>query len=173
MVHICNGVLLSHKKEWNWVIYKDMERPRDCHREWNKAKQQKQIAYITAYIWNLKKYYSQSYLQSRNRDTDVEYKRMNQAGEGRIAWTGRLAYIHCSRCCLVTKSGPVLLWPQGLRPTRLLCPWDFPGKNTGMGWHFLLQGLFPTQGLNLCLLHYKQILYHWAIREAHTTDSMR
>ena len=32
------------------------------------------------------------------------------------------------------------LRPHGLQPTRLLCPWDFPGKNTGVGWHFLLQG---------------------------------
>ena len=32
--------------------------------------------------------------------------------------------------------------------TRLLCPWDFPGKNTRMGCHFLLQGIIPTQGLN-------------------------
>ena len=30
------------------------------------------------------------------------------------------------------------LWPHGLQPTRLLCPWDFPGKNTGVGCHFLL-----------------------------------
>ena len=44
--------------------------------------------------------------------------------------------------------------------TRLPCPWDSPGKNTGVGCHFLLQGS------NLCLLHYRQILYHWAIREA-------
>ena len=34
----------------------------------------------------------------------------------------------------------------------LLCPWDFPGKNTGRGCHFLLQGIFPTQGSNLHLL---------------------
>ena len=34
------------------------------------------------------------------------------------------------------------LWPHGLQPTRLLCPWDFPGKNTGADCHFLLQGLF-------------------------------
>ena len=33
----------------------------------------------------------------------------------------------------------------GLQPTRLLYPWDFPGKNTGMGCHFLLQGVFLTQ----------------------------
>ena len=41
---------------------------------------------------------------------------------------------------------------------RLFCPWDFPGKNTGVGCHFLLQGIFLTQGLNphlLCLLHWQ------------------
>ena len=38
-------------------------------------------------------------------------------------------------------------------PVRLLYPWDFPGKDTGMGCHFLLQGIFPTQGLNPHLLH--------------------
>ena len=41
------------------------------------------------------------------------------------------------------------LWPNGLQSTRLLYPWDFPGKNTGVGSHFLLQGIFPTQGSNL------------------------
>lgn len=45
------------------------------------------------------------------------------------------------------------LQPHGLQPARLLCPWDFPCKNTGVGFHFLLQEIFPTQGLNLVLLH--------------------
>ena len=39
-----------------------------------------------------------------------------------------------------------------------LCPWDFPGKNTEVGCHFLLQEIFPNQGLNLhllCLLHWQ------------------
>ena len=40
------------------------------------------------------------------------------------------------------------LQPHGLQPTRPLCPWDLPGKSTGVGCHFLLQGIFPTQGLN-------------------------
>ena len=40
------------------------------------------------------------------------------------------------------------------------CPWDFPGKNTGVGCHFLLQEIFLTQGLNLGLLHGRQMLYH-------------
>ena len=43
-------------------------------------------------------------------------------------------------------------------PTRLLCPWDSPGENTGVGCHSLLQEIFPTQGLNphlLCLLNWQ------------------
>ena len=56
-------------------------------------------------------------------------------------------------CCLFAKLCPVLCSPHGLQPTRFLCPWDFPGKNTGVDCHFLLQGIFPTQGSNLCLLH--------------------
>ena len=42
--------------------------------------------------------------------------------------------------------------PHGLQSARLLCPWDSPGKNTGVGYCALLQGIFPTQGLNLHLL---------------------
>ena len=38
------------------------------------------------------------------------------------------------------------LRPHGLQPARLLCPWDFPGKDTGVSCHCLLQGIFPTQG---------------------------
>ena len=47
----------------------------------------------------------------------------------------------CARVCSVVSSS---LRPNGLWPTRLLCPWNFPGKNTGVGCHFLLQGIFPT-----------------------------
>ena len=61
--------------------------------------------------------------------------------------------------CLVTKScwtvcDPVdCLQPHGLQPARLLCPWDFPSKNTiRVCCHFLLQGICPTQGLNSLLL---------------------
>ena len=60
---------------------------------------------------------------------------------------------------------------QGLWPARLLCPWNSPGKNTGVGCPALLQGIFLTQGLNpclLCLLHCRQILSplsHWGSRK--------
>ena len=78
-------------------------------------------------------------------------------------------------CWVVGKQ--LILWAQScqtaqthrLEPTRLLSPWDFPGKDTGRGCHFLLQGTFPTQGSNLGLLHCRQILYLYRLshREAH------
>ena len=46
-------------------------------------------------------------------------------------------------CVLVTQSCPTLRDPHGLQPTRLLCPWNSPDKNTGLGCHFLLQGSEP------------------------------
>ena len=54
-----------------------------------------------------------------------------------------------------------LLQPYGLQPIRLLCPWDSPVKDAGMGCHALLQGIFLTQGSSLrllCLLHGHQHL---------------
>ena len=59
------------------------------------------------------------------------------------------------------------LQTRGLQPSRLLCPWNSPDKNTGVGCHSLLQGIFPTQESNPGLLHGRQILYHcaiWALR---------
>ena len=42
----------------------------------------------------------------------------------------------------------------------VFCPWDFPGKNIRVGCHFLLQGIFPTQGSNSCLLHWQVGFYY-------------
>ena len=50
------------------------------------------------------------------------------------------------------------LQPHGLQPTRFLCPWNFPGKNTGVGSHSLLQGILPTQWSNRITRGW--ILYH-------------
>ena len=62
----------------------------------------------------------------------------------------------CVSCSVVSDS----LIPHGLLSARLLCPWNSPGKNTGVGGPALLQGIFPTQGLNPGLLHCRRILYY-------------
>ena len=71
VVHIYNGILLSHKKEQNWVICRDMDGPRDLQSEVSqKEKNKYRILTHISGIW--KNWYRRSYLQSRNRDTDLE-----------------------------------------------------------------------------------------------------
>ena len=69
-------------------------------------------------------------------------------------------------CCLIAMTCPALLWSHGLWPTRLLCPWDFPDENAGLGCHFLLQGIFLTQESNPCLLHWQADSLPLSYREA-------
>ena len=57
--------------------------------------------------------------------------------------------------CLRIQSCLTLCHPHGLYPTRLLCPWDSPGKNTGVGCPFLLRGIFLTQGPSSGLLPWR------------------
>ena len=62
-------------------------------------------------------------------------------------------YCYCC-CCSVTKSCLTLYNPMDCSPPGSL-PWGFLGKNTGVRCYFLLQGVYQTQGLNLCLLHWQ------------------
>ena len=75
-------------------------------------------------------------------------------------------YVNCS---VVSKS----LRPRGLYPARLISSWDSPGKNTGIGCHFILQGIFPTHGLNPSLptLQADSLLSEpWSIKLQPTLD---
>ena len=67
--------------------------------------------------------------------------------------------ISFSNACKWKVKVKLLSQPHGLQPTRLLCPWDFPGKSTGVGYHTLLQGIFLTEGSKLCLL----CLLYWQV----------
>ena len=82
----------------------------------------------------------------------VEVRRQNSRGDS----------LHEIMCCAVPSCSVMSdsLLPHGLWPTRILCPWESPGKNTGVGCHALLQGIFPTQGSNPDLPHCRWILYH-------------
>ena len=75
---------------------------------------------------------------------------------------------HCDGCVLSCSVVSSSLQSFGPQPTRLLCPWTFPGKNIGVGCHFLLLRIFLTQGSNLhllCLLHCRQILDLLSLRK--------
>ena len=77
-------------------------------------------------------------------------------------WTGNVSWDRGARVLVdvyhaVTSLVSDSLRPRGLQPTWLLCPWDSPGKNAGVGCPSLLQGVFPSQGLKLWLFR----LLHW------------
>ena len=70
----------------------------------------------------------------------------------RILFSKKYLYTIKLHVCQIALVVPNSLWPIGL-----LCPWNSPGKNTGVGCRALLQAIFLTQGLNPCLL----LLLHW------------
>ena len=70
-----------------------------------------------------------------------------------------LKSFHFDVLCLVTQSCPTLCDPMNCSLPGSSVHVDSPGKNTGVGCHALLQGIFPTQGSNPGLLHCRQILY--------------
>ena len=82
--------------------------------------------------------------------------RCSSLGPNHLAHCQHLKGASTSDGCSVMSDS---LRPHGLQPTRLLCPWDSPGKSTGVGCHILLQGIFPTQGSNPGLLHCGRVLY--------------
>ena len=94
---------------------------------------------------------------------EVVYMKRSQEG-GKTKWIRqrrrKTQVSHChfhqstgvSSLCVGAQSCSYALWPHGMQPFRLLCPWGSPGKSTGVGCHFFLQGIFPTQESNKCLL---------------------
>ena len=55
MGHICSGILLNNKKELNDAICRDVDGPRDCHKEWSKLEREKQTLYINTCMLNMEK----------------------------------------------------------------------------------------------------------------------
>ena len=95
-----------------------------------------------------------------------------------LEWDNPLRLFHSSKlfaiyqgcfslcCCSITNLCPTLCNPHGLDPTRLLCPWDFPGKNAGVSGHFLLKGSFRIRDqTHICFG--RQILCPWTTWEAY------
>ena len=107
---------------------------------------------------------------------ESEIKLPASIGSSKKQESSRKTYISA----LSTMQKPLTLWkwkwsrsvvsdflrPHGLLPTRLLGPWNFPGKNTGVGCHFLLQGIFPAEGSNLSLPRCRQTLYCLSYQES-------
>ena len=104
-------------KGQNWVICRDVDGPREGHIDWSKSEKEKQISCINTCMWNLEKQYRQSYMQSRNRDTNTEDKYMDTkfprlgGGEaGRNRWLTNTYWIINTG---VSASCTVVLWVEG------------------------------------------------------------
>ena len=83
VVYTCNGILLSHKKEWNLTICDNMDGPRGYHAKWNKLDRERQILYDFTYMWNFWK------MNKHNKtETELKLQRTNhgwqrEGGRGR------------------------------------------------------------------------------------------
>ena len=102
-----------------------------------------QLSFLKQWCWYLKNLLSLSYLK-----LTLNLRVVSQSS----VFTMNIITQLNNCCCLVAKMCPTLLQPCRLSPTRLLCLWDFPGKNIRVCYHFLLQGIFPTQRSNPGLL---------------------
>ena len=148
VVHIYTGILLSHKKERNWVICRDVDGSRDCHTEWSKSERGKQISYINTYMWNLEKWYRWTSLQGRNRDTDVENECMDTKGGmvGVVGWTGRLGYgwVLGNLCAVMSGVGEVIVEDLDMQREKV-CIWCSRKSRTYI-WGFGKESVLGKSG---------------------------
>ena len=100
VVHICNGILLSYKKECIWVSSSEANEPRVYYTEWSKSERERKASCINAYIWNLERWYYQSYVQDSKGDTDVKDRLLDTVGEGKggVMWENNIENIYISIC---------------------------------------------------------------------------
>ena len=117
-------------------------------------------------LWNprQKSFFPSPLLRHREPNAPLIFQKAILASSGRAVhiWLGSPKSVflpkgsrtwHACVCAKSLQSCPTLCNPIDCTPTRLLCSWDSPGKNTGVGCHFFLQGIFLPQGLNPRLFH--------------------
>ena len=81
MIHIYNGILLSHKKEQNKAIWSNIDGSRSCHAKWSKLERERKILYDITYMWNLK-YDTNEPINETERDPQIENRFVDAKGEG-------------------------------------------------------------------------------------------
>ena len=146
VVHIHNGILLSHKKEWIWVRRTQMDEPRACYTEWSKSERERHILYINECIWSLEKWYWWTHLQGRNRDADAE-DGLATVGEELEEWMESVA-LTCILCCyLVAESFLTLFRPPWTVVCQAPLSKGFPRQEYWRGLPFSSLGHLPDPGL--------------------------
>ena len=82
VVHLHNGVLLSHQKEYIWISSNEVDETGAYYTEWSKPERKTPIQYTNTYIWNLERWQWQPCMQDRKKDTDVYNGLLDSEGEG-------------------------------------------------------------------------------------------
>ena len=91
VVHICNGTLLSHKKEQNNAICSNIDATRDYHTKWSKSERERQTLHDITYMWNLK-YGTNELIYKTETDSQIQRKDLCLP-RGREGWTGSLGLV--------------------------------------------------------------------------------
>ena len=100
MVHLHNGILLSHKKEHIWASSNEVDELRNYYTEWSESERERYILYTNAYIQNLEKWYWRIYLQGNYGETDIDDRLMDIGRREerviyieRVTWKLTLLYV--------------------------------------------------------------------------------
>ena len=113
----------------------------------------KLLVYLSITFHNLRKRERKGREKKERKKEDMEQKSFANSEDSGCGQPS-------AALCLATQSYPTLWDPVDCSPPGSSVLGDFPGKNTGVGCHALLEGIFPTQGKNPGLPYCRQILYH-------------
>ena len=123
---------------WSMIVAKDVCHLSRCQQHWFN------VYSVPKWIWRLSRNFSREWLLNNLLDEE---------GWPWMAGVGSVFLCVCVCVCSVTQSCPTLCNIMDCSPPGSSVHESFPRKNSGVGWHFLLQGIFLTQGLNPRLLH--------------------
>ena len=90
VVHIHNGISLSHKKECIWVSSNEVDETRTYHTEWSESERERQTSYLNAHKQTLEKWYWRIYLQGSSGETDIENRLMDMGRGGERGGEGEM-----------------------------------------------------------------------------------
>ena len=151
---LCNNnepflnLIVAHNKKW--IIYNSWRQPaqrldwREAPKHFPKPDLHQKMVMVTVW-WSAASLFHFNFLnRSETITSEKEAQQINEMNQ-------KLQQLQPA---LVIKSESEITHSC----LRLLRPWDSPGKNTGVGCHFLLRGIFPTQGSNPSLPHCRQML---------------
>ena len=99
VVHIHNGVLLSHYKEYIWISSVEMDETGADYTEWSKQERKTSIQYTNTYIWNLERWQWWPCMQDSKRDTDVYSGLWDSEGEGEGGMIWENGFLTCILSC--------------------------------------------------------------------------